>query len=369
MASEPLAHVLVVDDSEAVCKALRDVLTMSGYAVRTAPSGERAMQIMETAQMDLIITDLKMSGMSGIQLLKKVKDKTPSLPVIILTGFGDMDSVIEAMRAGVADYLKKPFSINEVLQVTERELKRSKEIQAVAAASATSPLPAALILTGQAPSLSFSAKEMERIDAALSELRAQTTAESVMLIEEAGCVISSKGMLNGSNLPSLCALVLSCRSTTAQVASLLGEEKSFPLHYLEGQRVAVYAAEVNPVLILIAIVPKSVKQGAVWVYAKKAVSEIEKISTRAAAQVAPVAPTGVVAPAPAAEPPRPTPQPEPAPIPPELEAAPPEPAVDLETMFSEETLSAGTELADNVQTLTWEEAIARGLLGDMNLSA
>jgi DNA-binding response OmpR family regulator len=364
MAGEPLAHILVVDDSEAVCKALRDVLTMSGYAVRTAPSGERAMQIMETAQMDLIITDLKMSGMSGIQLLKKVKDKTPSLPVIILTGFGDMDSVIEAMRAGVADYLKKPFSINEVLQVTERELKRSKEIQAVAATSASSP--AALTLTGQTPSLSFSAKEMERIDAALSELRAQTMAESVMLIEEAGCVISSKGMLNGGNLPSLCALVLNCRSTTAQVASLLGEEKSFPLHYLEGQRVAVYAAEVNPALILVAVAPKSVKQGAVWVYAKKAVTEIEKISARAAAQVAPIAPA---APAPTPEPPRPTSQPEPAPIPPEPKAAPPEPVVDLDTMFSEETLSAGTELADNVQTLTWEEAMARGLLGDMNLGA
>jgi DNA-binding NtrC family response regulator len=118
MAGEPLANILVVDDSEAVCKALRDVLTVSGYAVRTAPSSERALQIMETAPMDLIITDLKMSGMSGIQLLKKVKEKNPSLPVVILSGFGDMDSVIEAMRNGVADYLKKPFSINEVLQVT-----------------------------------------------------------------------------------------------------------------------------------------------------------------------------------------------------------------------------------------------------------
>ena len=368
MVGEPLANILVVDDSEAVCKALRDVLTMSGYAVRAAPSGERAMQILETAQMDLIITDLKMSGMSGIQLLKKVKDKNPSLPVVILTGFGDMDSVIEAMRAGVADYLKKPFSINEVLQVTERELQRSKQIQAVAAAAASSPLPAALTLTGKAPSLSFSARDMERIDAVLSELRAQTMAESVMLVEEAGCVISSKGTLNSGNLPSLCALVLTCRSTTAQVASLLGEEKSFPLHYLEGQRVAVYAAEVNPVLILVAIVPKSVKQGAVWVYAKKAVAEIEKIGARVTEQVAPVAPAKSVAPAPSPEP-TPAPQPEPAPLQPEPMVAKPEPMGDLDTMFSEETLSAGTELADSVQTLTWEEAMARGLLGDMNLGA
>jgi DNA-binding response OmpR family regulator len=366
--AEPLANILVVDDSETVCKALRDVLTVSGYAVRTAPSGERAMQIMETAQMDLIITDLKMSGMSGIQLLKKVKEKNPSLPVVILTGFGDMDSVIEAMRSGVADYLKKPFSINEVLQVTERELRRSKQIQAVADAAA-SPLPAVSAPAGRVPSLSLSAKDMERIDAVLSELRAQTMAESVLLVEEAGCVISSKGMLNSGNVPSLCALVLSCRSTTAQVAALLGEEKTFPLHYLEGQRITVYAAEINPTLILVAIVPKSVKQGAVWVYAKKAVADIEKVSARAAQQVAPVASAESVVSTRAAEPTPSPPQAEPASIQPEPAVTRPEPSADFDTLFSEQVLAAGTELADSVQTLTWEEAMARGLLGDMNLGA
>ena len=365
MAAEPSANILVVDDSEAVCKALRDVLTVSGYAVRTAPSGERAMQIMETAQMDLIITDLKMSGMSGIQLLKKVKEKNPSLPVIILTGFGDMDSVIEAMRSGVADYLKKPFSINEVLQVTERELVRSRQIQA--AATATSPLPIAVPPAGQVAAISFSAKDMERIDAVLSELRAQTMADSVLLIEEAGCVVSSKGMLNGGNLPLLCALILSCRSTTAQVASLLGEEKAFPLHYLEGQRVAVYSAEINPTLILVAVVPKSVKQGAVWVYAKKAVADVEKVSARAARPVAPVAPAEAVVSTRVDEPTPPQPQAGPASVGPEPAVTQAEPAADFDTLFNEEMLAAGTDLADSVQTLTWEEAMARGLLGDMKL--
>ncbi len=365
MAAEPSANILVVDDSEAVCKALRDVLTVSGYSVRTAPSGERAMQIMETAQMDLIITDLKMSGMSGIQLLKKVKERNSSLPVIILTGFGDMDSVIEAMRSGVADYLKKPFSINEVLQVTERELVRSRQIQA--AAIATSPLPIAEPPAGQVAAISFSAKDMERIDAVLSELRAQTMADSVLLIEEAGGVVSSKGMLNSGNFPLLCALVLSCRSTTAQVASLLGEEKAFPLHYLEGQRVAVYSAEIKPSLILVAVVPKSVKQGAVWVYAKKAVADVEKVGARAARPVAPVAPAEAVVSTRVDEPTPPQPQAGPASVEPEPAVTRAEPAADFDTLFSEEMLAAGTDLADSVQTLTWEEAMARGLLGDMKL--
>ncbi len=86
MTDEPQASILVVDDSEAICKALRDALTVAGYAVRIAPSGERALQILETNTMDLVITDLKMSGISGIQLLKKIKEQSPALPVVILTG-------------------------------------------------------------------------------------------------------------------------------------------------------------------------------------------------------------------------------------------------------------------------------------------
>jgi DNA-binding response OmpR family regulator len=351
MPDEPLANILVVDDSEAICKALRDVLTMSGYAVRTAPSGERALQILETAQMDLIISDLKMSGMSGIQLLKKVKEKTPSLPFIILSGFGDMDSVIEAMHNGVADYLKKPFSVNEVIEVTARELKRSKQVQAAAVLAATTAATAAPTSMDKPPHVYiFSTRDVERIDGALSELRAQTTAESVLLIEQAGYVISAKGMLSESDLPSLAALVVASRATTSQLASLLGESGSFALHYLEGQRVAVYTAGVGSGLFLVVVVPRTVKQGAVWVYTKKATSEIEKMAAGAAAQAA------AAAPAAAGKPPL------------DSTALRAEMATQqLDNLFSEQTVSAGADLTDSVQTLTFEEALARGLLGNMNL--
>jgi DNA-binding response OmpR family regulator len=364
MAGEPLANILVVDDSEAVCKALRDVLTMAGYAVRAAPSGERALQILETARMDLVITDLKMSGISGIQLLKRIKDKSPATPVVILTGFGDMDSVIEAMRAGVADYLKKPFSVNEVLQVTARELAKSRQAQAQVAVAA--PSAGAVVSPAPKPSrrFTFSSKESARIDAALSELRAQTTAESVLILEDTGHLVSSKGMLNNTDLPSLAALVVGSRKTTTQLASLLGEQASFTLNYLEGQRVGVYAAGISHGLILVVIVPKAVKQGTVLVYAKKAATELEQVvagaSVQAEAAPAPV-PSEPSAPAPASEP-----QPEPAPAQPQPQSHP-QPTTNLDLLFSEEALAAGTDLSDSVQTLSWEEAMARGLLGDMKL--
>jgi FixJ family two-component response regulator/predicted regulator of Ras-like GTPase activity (Roadblock/LC7/MglB family) len=348
MASEPLANILVVDDSEAICKALRDVLTMSGYAVRTAPSGERALQILDTAQMDLVISDLKMSGISGIQLLKKIKEKSPSLPVVILTGFGDMDSVIEAMRGGVADYLKKPFSVGEVLQVTERELKRSKQMQAVAATARSATVSTSPFAAAEKPPriFIFSAKDIERIDSVLSALRAETMAESVLLIEESGYVISSKGMLNDADLPALSALVVGGRATTTQLASLLGESGSFALNYLEGLRVSVYTAGISQGLFLVVIVPKTVKQGAVWVYAKKAVSDIEKLVAGAVQQATSAAPVTEGAP--------------------QLDttAIREEMSGELDNLFSGKAVSAGANLADSVQTLTFEEAMARGLLGD-----
>ena len=126
MTTDEPNKILVVDDSPQISKALSDMLSVSGYVVRTAPSAERALQIMETDTFNLVLTDLKMTGMSGIDLARKVIELTPGVPVVILTGFGDMDNVINALRLGVADYLKKPFSMDEVLSVVQRELAKSQ---------------------------------------------------------------------------------------------------------------------------------------------------------------------------------------------------------------------------------------------------
>lgn len=354
MAAEPLANILVVDDTEAICKALRDVLTVAGYAVRTAPSGERALQILETAQMDLVITDLKMSGISGIQLLKKIKERSPSMPVVILTGFGDMDSVIEAMRIGVADYLKKPFSVNEVLQVTAREIAKSK--QSPAPVMAALPVGASESIAQRLPrKYAFSSKDNVRIDGALSELRAQTTAESVLLIEDTGHLVSSKGLLSNVDLASLAALVVSSLKTTTQLASLLGEAATFALNSWEGQRVAMYAAGVNPDLVLVVVAPKAVKQGTVLVYTRKAAAEIEQVAASAEVRVE-------SAPAPLAPEPVPMPEPQPAPAP-----APSEPSPEPEPFFGDQTLAAEADSSESAETLSWEEAVKRGLIGDLNL--
>src|SRR5512136_327601 len=172
MAAEETDKILVVDDSPQISKALSDLLSTSGYLVRTAPSAERALQILESATFDLIITDLKMTGMTGIDLAQQVLQKVPGLPVIILTGFGDMDSVINALRLGVADYLKKPFSIDEVMSVVEREIVRSRGRRAAPVEAQQAEKPPRLYIFGR--------RDLEQIEAVLSRLRAQAAAESAM---------------------------------------------------------------------------------------------------------------------------------------------------------------------------------------------
>jgi DNA-binding NtrC family response regulator len=219
MAAEEPNKILVVDDSPQISKALSDLLSAGGYSVRTAPSAERALQILESATFDLIITDLKMTGMTGIDLAKQVLQKTPGMPVVILTGFGDMDSVINALRLGVADYLKKPFAIDEVMSVVEREIAKSKDRQAAPTEAKPAEKPPRLYI--------FAQRDLQQIEAVLSRLRAQATAESAMLVEQAGYVIAAKGMSSGADVEPLSTLS-PAPDRLRQTCVLLGETQDFP---------------------------------------------------------------------------------------------------------------------------------------------
>jgi CheY-like chemotaxis protein/predicted regulator of Ras-like GTPase activity (Roadblock/LC7/MglB family) len=274
--SDEANKILVVDDSPQVCKALNDVLKASGYQARTAPSAERALQIIETDHFDLVITDLKMSGMNGMDLAKKIFEQMPGVPVVILTGFGDMDAVIGALRSGVADFLKKPFSIDEVLSVVRRELAKGQAYPPALAPVRTPPQP------DKPPRLYiFAPPDLEQIDTVLSKLRAQAGADSALLVEQAGYVITAKGLVNNADLETISNLIAGTRSTSASLASLLGESQDFSTSYMEGQRVSVYNTALGRGLYLVVIVPKGTRQGLVWLYAKEAAVEIDRIVQQA----------------------------------------------------------------------------------------
>jgi len=125
------ATVIVVDDDREMANVLSDVLTEAGYRVLSAGSGKEALTLVKEQDPDLLITDLRMSGMSGHQLQLELKRMAPTLPVVIITAFGSIPTAIESMKLGAFDYLTKPFGNDELLLVVSRALEDCKLRQEV----------------------------------------------------------------------------------------------------------------------------------------------------------------------------------------------------------------------------------------------
>ena len=120
--------ILVVDDDEDILDLIERHLSNRGYEVLTAYDGEQAISLLDKLMFDLVITDLKMPKLDGMEVLKKAKEKDPNIEVVILTGHGTMDSVVEALRDGGAfDYLQKPLhNIKQLSFVTKKALERKR---------------------------------------------------------------------------------------------------------------------------------------------------------------------------------------------------------------------------------------------------
>jgi two-component system response regulator HydG len=120
--SESKGRVLVVDDEVNARNALAELLRDEGYAVESAADGFKALGKITDFAPDLVVTDLKMPGMDGIQLLAKIHEGDPDLPVVMMTAFGEVETAVGAMRAGARDYLSKPVNVGELSVIVAREM-------------------------------------------------------------------------------------------------------------------------------------------------------------------------------------------------------------------------------------------------------
>jgi DNA-binding NtrC family response regulator len=121
------SKILVVDDERDICRALEFLLSREGHKVVTAGSGQEALRKIDSEDFDLVITDLKMEGMDGMQLLENAMAGHPNLIVVIMTAFASVESAVEAMKKGASDYLVKPF-INEDVKMTVRRLLEHRNV-------------------------------------------------------------------------------------------------------------------------------------------------------------------------------------------------------------------------------------------------
>jgi two-component system response regulator HydG len=142
------AKLLLIDDDEAVCAVMRETLEARDFDVIVASSGDAALEALGQHEIDAVISDLNMPGMTGLELCRRVHASWPNLPVVLMTAFGSMETAVGAIRAGAYDFIAKPIQVPELLVTLERALEHRKlkdENQTLRDAAARSRRPSTLI--------------------------------------------------------------------------------------------------------------------------------------------------------------------------------------------------------------------------------
>ncbi len=115
-------NILVVDDEDVIREGMRRILSAEGYHVDTSPTGRAAIEKIQELDFEVVITDLKMPGMDGIEVLKAIKILQPEVPVIIITGYSTVDTAVDAMKNGAFDYVAKPFTSDLIIEKVQKAI-------------------------------------------------------------------------------------------------------------------------------------------------------------------------------------------------------------------------------------------------------
>src|SRR5664279_1879204 len=113
-------NLLIVDDERSIREACREVAQSLGYTANVADSAEHAYRLLDTQAFDAVLLDLRLPGAGGLDALRRIKDRRPEAVVIVVTGYGTVQSAVQAMKNGAYDYVTKPFSVEELKLLLER---------------------------------------------------------------------------------------------------------------------------------------------------------------------------------------------------------------------------------------------------------
>ena len=126
--STEVSKILVVDDEKVIREILADFLTLEGFEVITAADGTAAVEVLKNNHFNMVISDLKMPRMGGLELLEYIQENHDNLLTVIMTGFGTVETAIEAMKKGAYDYILKPFKVEEVVHIVHRGMEKQRLI-------------------------------------------------------------------------------------------------------------------------------------------------------------------------------------------------------------------------------------------------
>jgi DNA-binding NtrC family response regulator len=120
-----ILKVLVVDDNNEIAEMLVEMLARENYGVETADSGDKAIEIIKRARVDMVLLDVRMPGLSGVETLEKIKDFNAKIPVVMMTAYDDIAMVEQAFSLGACDFIFKPFNFNDLIESMRLNFKRT----------------------------------------------------------------------------------------------------------------------------------------------------------------------------------------------------------------------------------------------------
>src|SRR3954462_13874861 len=164
--------VWIIDDDRSIRWVFEKALSREDVLFKTFASAREAMQALESSTPQVVVSDIRMPGSSGLELLQKMKEKYPALPVIIMTAYSDLDSAVPAFQGGAFEYLPKPFDVDHAVDLIRRAAIESRQAPVAAATSGESPE-----ILGQAPAM----QEVFRAIGRLSQ-----SATTVLITGESG---------------------------------------------------------------------------------------------------------------------------------------------------------------------------------------
>ena len=120
-----MSRILVIDDERSIRNTLKDILEFEKYHVELAEDGYQAIELLKTTDFDVILCDIKMPGMDGIEVLQKIEEMKPDIPVVMISGHGNIDTAVESIKKGAFDFIEKPLDLNRLLITLRNAMDKS----------------------------------------------------------------------------------------------------------------------------------------------------------------------------------------------------------------------------------------------------
>src|SRR5208282_3742165 len=158
-----MARILIVDDQDMMRDSLAQILAREGHEVVAANDGAAAVGRLGASRFDLLITDLRMPKMTGLDLMAEAKRLRPDMPVVLMTAFATVSNAVEAMKLGAYDYIQKPFDGEEIKLLVDRTLEHTRLIRENQALRSMTELSSPRPLIGAGPSMEEIRKKIELV--------------------------------------------------------------------------------------------------------------------------------------------------------------------------------------------------------------